>query len=152
MGARMVLRQPDIEIAFLEVARGGLLRRGLAVHSARAALVTNVAEDHVGEYGIRSVDDLVEAKLSIYRGLARNGVLVVNADDSISVTHSAHIPVRISWYSLDTTNNKIVSARKGGDLCAWFEKDRLWFSCNGTEEPIVSAHPHPALGEGLPRD
>jgi len=53
--ARMVLRNPTVEIAILEVARGGILRRGLAVERCDAALITNVTNDHLGSYG---VDDL----------------------------------------------------------------------------------------------
>jgi len=51
-GARTVLRDRRVEVAVLEVARGGILRRGLAVDRARAALVTNVARDHLGEFGV----------------------------------------------------------------------------------------------------
>ena len=54
-GARMLMRQQDVEMAVLEVARGGLLRRGLGVERAQAAVVTNVAADHLGDYGINTV-------------------------------------------------------------------------------------------------
>ena len=52
-GARTVLRRPDVETAILETARGGLLRRGLNVDRAAVAVVTNVADDHLGEFGSR---------------------------------------------------------------------------------------------------
>src|SRR5690606_36509150 len=51
VGVRTVLRQPGVDIAILETARGGLLRRGPAVDRANVALVTNVSADHYGEYG-----------------------------------------------------------------------------------------------------
>ena len=54
-GARMLMRQADVEMAVLEVARGGLLRRGLGVERADVAVVTNVAADHLGDYGINTV-------------------------------------------------------------------------------------------------
>src|SRR5690606_22265348 len=46
--ARTVLRRKDVDVALLETARGGLLRRGLAMDSCDVALVTNVSEDHTG--------------------------------------------------------------------------------------------------------
>ena len=66
-GARTVLRHPHVEAGVLETARGGLLRRGLAVHRADVALVTNISDDHFGEYGIDDLDGLSETKLIVAR-------------------------------------------------------------------------------------
>jgi hypothetical protein len=87
-GARMLLRQPDVEMAVLEVARGGLLRRGLGVERASVALITNVAADHLGEYGIHSVAELILAKFIVHRALAAGDRLVLNADDEGVVAHA----------------------------------------------------------------
>ncbi len=91
-GARALLRDHRVDLAILEVARGGLLRRGLAVERAEVAVVTNVAEDHLGEYGIFDLDDLADAKLSVARALVhgadRRGRLVVPANDP-HLTHRA---------------------------------------------------------------
>jgi len=80
-GARMLMRQPDVEMAVLEVARGGLLRRGLGVERAQAAVVTNVAADHLGEYGINTVEELIPAKFIVRRAVQGNDPLILNADD-----------------------------------------------------------------------
>src|SRR5690606_31748853 len=63
MGARLVLRDRRVTTAVLETARGGILRRGLAVRRADAALITNIAEDHFGDFGIQDIGSLLEAKL-----------------------------------------------------------------------------------------
>ncbi len=60
-GARAALRDRRVEIAVLEVARGGLMRRGLAVARADAALITNVADDHLGDFGVHDVAALADA-------------------------------------------------------------------------------------------
>lgn len=99
-GARRVLRDHRVEAASLEVARGGMLRRGLPVERADAAVVTNVAADHLGEYGILTVDDLVEAKLVVARAVSRSGTLVLNAGD-----------------------DRLVEARPEADEVAWFSSD-----------------------------
>ena len=59
-GARMLLRRREVETAILETARGGILRRGLPVERADVAVVTNVADDHLGEFGVTSLADLAD--------------------------------------------------------------------------------------------
>ena len=83
VGARTVLRHPRVQAAVLETARGGLLRRGLVARDARVALVTNVSADHFGEYGIHTLDDIAAVKLTVAKALAADGVLVLNADDTV---------------------------------------------------------------------
>lgn len=99
VGARTVLRDPRVQAAVLETARGGLLRRGLVASDARVAVVTNVAADHFGEYGIHTLDDIAQVKLTVARALAPDGLLVLNADDAMLVMHapSGH---RIGWFAL----------------------------------------------------
>jgi UDP-N-acetylmuramyl tripeptide synthase len=80
-GARTLIRHKEPNLVILEVARGGMLRRGLGTHRARAALITNVANDHLGQYGINTVAELTGAKGVVSRGLDHRGTLVLNADD-----------------------------------------------------------------------
>ena len=70
-GARTVLRDPRVEVAVLETARGGLLRRGLAVTRADAALITNIAEDHLGEFALHDLDELADIKWVVAPGAGR---------------------------------------------------------------------------------
>ena len=100
-GARTLLRHPRCEAVALEVARGGLLRRGIGVEHADAALITNVAEDHMGEYGIKTVAEMAEAKFIVRRALATDAPLILNADDPESVRMAASLHNRIIWYGLD---------------------------------------------------
>ncbi len=88
-GARTLLRHPRSEAVVLEVARGGLLRRGIGVEHADAALITNVAEDHMGEYGINTVAEMAEAKFIVRRALVTDAPLILNADDPESVRMAA---------------------------------------------------------------
>jgi UDP-N-acetylmuramyl tripeptide synthase len=85
VGARTLLRDTRVEAAVLETARGGILRRGLAVRHADVAVVTNVSADHFGEYGIDSLDDLAQTKLAVARVVDARGRLVLNADDPVLV-------------------------------------------------------------------
>jgi cyanophycin synthetase len=97
--ARRVLRDPRVTFAVLETARGGLMRRGLAVMGADAALVTNVSEDHLGEWGICDLAATAEMKLVVARGLRPGGVLVVHgACAPLAEAARALAPV---WFSVD---------------------------------------------------
>jgi len=87
-GARSLLRHPETEAAVLEVARGGLLRRGLPIPQVDVALVTNVAADHVGQYGINSVAAMTAAKMLVAK--AATNALVLNADDKNLVDFVQH--------------------------------------------------------------
>ncbi|HET9031494.1 MAG TPA: Mur ligase family protein [Dokdonella sp.] len=127
-GARTVLRQVNVDAAVLETARGGLLRRGLAIEHANAAIVTNISDDHFGEYGIDDLDGLTEAKLIVARALDANGVLVLNADNEQLRAHAASVDCPIAWFSLDDDHDLLRAHRlRGGTTCG-VAKGRLLLS------------------------
>src|SRR5262249_8916357 len=97
-GARMLLRRPEVETAILETARGGILRRGLEVEHAYASLVTNIADDHLGEYGIQSLPELAAVKLLVARAVRDGGAVVLNADDAILRQAARTVRVPIIWF------------------------------------------------------
>ena len=80
-GAARVLAQPGIELAVLETARGGILRRGVGVAHNDVAVVTNISADHLGLGGIHTLDQLAEVKATIVRITRAGGWVVLNADD-----------------------------------------------------------------------
>ena len=113
-GARLVLRQPIVEAAVLETARGGILRRGLATSRANVAVVTNIAEDHLGEFGVESLEQLAETKLLVARALVRGGSLVLNADDAVLVRSSSKLASPITWFSLDDASQIVKTHTERG--------------------------------------
>lgn len=80
-GASKALAQPGIDLAVLETARGGILLRGMGTDHNDVAVVTNVTEDHLDQYGIRTLDQLAEVKATITRVTKPEGWDVLNADD-----------------------------------------------------------------------
>lgn len=116
-GARRVLRDPRVTAAVLETARGGLLRRGLSVDRADAAIVTNVTEDHLGEFGVGDLAALTRAKLVIGRAIGPDGLLVLNADDPELVREAAELSTPTAWFSLAP----LTPGRPG----AWLDDDVL---------------------------
>lgn len=79
--ARTVLRHEDVDFAVLETARGGILRRGLAIDTCDAALITNVSEDHTGGYGIDDLAAMTHVKGVTVRAVRPDGTIVLNAHD-----------------------------------------------------------------------
>jgi cyanophycin synthetase len=117
-GARRVLRDTRVQAAVLETARGGILRRGLAVEHAKAAIVTNISPDHFGEYGVFDLSDLAEAKLVVARAIDDEGVLVLNADDASLVAKSSRVTCPVAWFSLDDAHPVLVAHRaQRGSTC-----------------------------------
>jgi len=144
-GARLLLRDKRLEVAFLEVARGGILRRGLALNRAQAALITNVAADHLGQYGINTVPALIEVKFSVFRTLAPGGVLVLNADDAGLVAHAQKLAGEIAeqgktiaWFSLDKNNPCIVEASSRGLPCGWLQDSVLWYFDGSDSQSVIA--------------
>lgn len=112
-GARTLLRDRRVETAVLETARGGLLRRGLALDRATAALVTNIAADHLGEFGIHDLPSLAAVKLVITRAIGPEGRVVLNADDPVLVEAARGIAAPITWFSLDAGKGAAVYLENG---------------------------------------
>lgn len=139
-GARMLLRHPNTQTAILEVARGGILRRGLPIDKVDAALITNIAEDHLGQYGINTVAALAQAKAVVAKGLQHNGeskgTLVLNADDEYLVALAPELLVNKCWFSLDENNPRLQQHKQqGGAVC--FVKDQQLVYADANEETSI---------------
>jgi len=95
-GTRMVLRDPRVELAVLETARGGILRRGLTVERCDAAVVTNVSSDHLGDYGVDDVATMARVKAVVGRDAK---VVILNAADPNLVALAPQFGDRVVWFS-----------------------------------------------------
>lgn len=136
-GARTVLRQTHIDLAVLETARGGILRRGLALDSAPVALITNVSPEHFGEYGIDHIHALAEVKLVLAQAVQPGGTLVLNADDPILLAYAtAHAKehakeyaprqtCKLALFALDYAHPALQAQRAQGAACCGVQAGRL---------------------------
>jgi len=146
-GARAVLRQNDVDVAILECARGGLLRRGLGVERADAALITNIAEDHLGDFGSQNLDELLNIKWIVSRAVREQGSLILNADDELLAGKSASFPGVITWFSLRNDNPLLQAHVDAGGLAFVLDGDELIKIENKVYELICHDHQVPiALG------
>ncbi|RPI12876.1 MAG: Mur ligase [Lysobacterales bacterium] len=157
LGARTILRDPHVEAAVLETARGGILRRGLAVRRARAAVVTNISADHFGEYGIHDLDGLADAKLTVGHAVGAQGLLVLNADDPTLVAKSGALAQRygiephIGWFALDAERPLLREhRRRGGSTCGMHD-NHLVLAHEGVGHLLGSIAGFPVTVDGRAR-
>ncbi|HEX2066707.1 MAG TPA: Mur ligase family protein, partial [Candidatus Thermoplasmatota archaeon] len=106
-GARVVLGDPIVDHAVLEVARGGILRRGLGFDRCDVGVFLNVASDHLGEGGIETLEDLADLKAVVVENVARNGTAVLNADDDLVHGYRSQLHSRVTLFSLDGDSPRI---------------------------------------------
>lgn len=151
-GARMLLREKALEAAVLEVARGGLLRRGLPIADVDAAIITNVAEDHLGQYGINDLAGLTATKFMVAKGLSNNKPLILNADDSNILRHfkanQDQLSTTICWFSLDENNPTLVSHRQLDGSNCFVRNHRLIYQSASEESDIIGINEIPMTLKG----
>jgi UDP-N-acetylmuramyl tripeptide synthase len=154
MGARAVLRDPRVEVALLETARGGILRRGLGVERADAAIVTNVAEDHFGEWGIFDLRGIAETKLVAGHVAPR---LVINAEDHVLVEtlkserRAGRIRADIGYFALDPSHPVVARHMSSGGTAAIFDGSDLLFVYRRRATRVVHAADVPVTLGGVAR-
>ena len=130
--ARMVLRRSDISAAVLETARGGLLRRGLAMTGCDVAILTNVAADHLGDYGIDDVAAMAQVKSLISSAVKPTGQRVINADDKHLMARRHDYDTPIVLFGLDFKHPELVSHRQAGRAC-WSVNQGMIVYSSGTQ-------------------
>lgn len=150
-GARNVLREKDVDVAILETARGGLLRRGLGVQAADAALITNIAKDHLGDFGSRNLDELLHCKWIVSRAVRSAGKLVLNADDHRLVAQARDYPGRIVWFSLDADNDTVSAHTANGGAAFVLDGDELLAVSGDARETLCRDHEIPITLGGAAR-
>jgi UDP-N-acetylmuramyl tripeptide synthase len=154
-GARLVLRDRRTRAAILEAARGGILRRGLAVSRADVAVVTNISSDHFGEYGIDDLDGLAEAKLSVSAAVVPSGTLVLNADDALLRTKAKELAGRfgrepaLAWFALDADQPHLREYRAQGASTCGVRQGRLVLQQQSSEHDLGSVPAMPLSIHGL---
>lgn len=135
-GARAVLREREVDAAILETARGGLLRRGLGVDKADAALITNISEDHLGDFGSRNLDELLDIKWVLSHAVRHSGKLVLNAEDARLVNKAGTYDGEVVWFSLDPSLSVVAEHVSGGGTAFVLDGDELCLLGREGRSPI----------------
>jgi cyanophycin synthetase len=129
--AEFVLRDPTVNFAVLECARGGLLRAGLGFGNCDIGIVTNVAEDHLGLKGIHTIEQLAKVKAVIPETVLPDGYAILNADDDLVYEMRRGINCNLALFSMDENNPRIQALQKLGGITAVYENGYVTI-CRGT--------------------
>jgi cyanophycin synthetase len=151
VSARMVLSDPQIDIAVLETARGGLLRAGMGVPEVNVGAVLNVQADHLGLKGIDTLEQLAEIKRIVVE-VARD-CAVLNADDANVLKMSAYTDAKTICYVTMNPSHTLVREhiRAGGRACALeagVNGHMITLYDKGSHIPLMWTHLIPATMEG----
>lgn len=123
LSSQFVLKDPTVDFAVLECARGGILKNGLAFQNCDVAIVTNVAADHMGLGGINTLDQMAKLKAVVPETVFPHGYAVLNADDDRVFAMAKDLRCQVALFSMDENNPRIKDHCKKGGLAAVFEND-----------------------------
>ncbi len=98
--ARMVLKDPTVDAAVLETARGGILREGLGFDRCDVGCVLNVSNDHLGQRGVNTVEEIAAIKGLLLEVVRDDGFSVLNADDPLVVGLAERAEGRRVYFSM----------------------------------------------------
>jgi cyanophycin synthetase len=98
--AKMILKDPTVDVAVLETARGGILREGLGFDECDIGAVLNVSGDHLGTKGIDTLEQLAAVKSVVVEAVRRGGFSILNADDPLSASMAQHAGGRMVYFSM----------------------------------------------------
>lgn len=121
VSARVVLKDPCVDLAVLECARGGILRAGLGFDQCDIAIITNIGEDHLGLQGIDSIEKLTHVKKVVAESVRPGGCAVLNADDDNVYSMRGSLSCGIALFSIDPGNVRVRRHVESGGVAAVYE-------------------------------
>ena len=131
VSAEFVLKDPTINFAVLECARGGILRAGLGFHHCDIGIVTNVSEDHLGLKDINTIEEMARVKAVVPESVLKKGYAILNADDDLVYKMAEGLECNIAYFSLDENNPRIKKHCNAGGIAAVVENGYVTI-CKGT--------------------
>lgn len=115
--AEFILKDPNVNVAVLECARGGIIRSGLGFDQCGVAVVLNVSSDHLGLRGIHTLEKMAKLKSVVPESVHKKGYAVLNADDDRVYEMREHIRGTVALFSLDKNNLRLRAHREAGGIC-----------------------------------
>lgn len=148
ISAEFVLKDPTVEFAVLETARGGILRSGLGFNYCDIGVLTNIKEDHLGLNDIHNLKDLTRVKRVVLDAVKKDGWSILNADDAYSMRLVNDLDSKVALFSLDENNPHIKKFAKEGKITCVYEEGFITIKKGDWKIRIVKAHNVPITMEG----
>lgn len=121
LSAEFILKDPTVEFAVLETARGGILRSGLGFQQCDIGIVTNITEDHLGLSDIDTLNDLARVKSVVVRSVKKEGWAVLNAEDETCAGLAKGLDCKVAYFSMNENHSLILEHCKTGGIAAVYE-------------------------------
>jgi cyanophycin synthetase len=148
LSSQFVLKDPTVDFAVLECARGGILKNGLAFNHCEVAVVTNVAADHMGLAGINTLEQMAKVKAVVPETVFSHGYAVLNADDDLVYAMKNNLKCHIALFSMDENNERIKEHSKNGGLSAVFENNNITILKGNWKIRVMNVKDIPITFEG----
>lgn len=121
VSSAFVLKDPTVDFAVLECARGGILKNGLAFQNCDVAIITNVSTDHIGLGGIDTIEQMARVKSVVAETVFPHGYAILNADDDLVYAMRDSLKCNIALFSMDENNPRVKAHCAAGGLASVFE-------------------------------
>lgn len=121
ISAEFVLKDPTVDFAVLECARGGILRAGLGFHHCDIGIITNIAADHLGLQGIDTLEQLAKVKGVVAESVFPEGYAILNADDDLVFEMRKNVVSKVALFSMNENNPRVTEHCKNGGFAAIYE-------------------------------
>jgi cyanophycin synthetase len=121
ISAEYILKDPTVEFAVLETARGGILRAGLGFSRCDIGIITNIQEDHLGLSDIHTLEDLARVKATVVRSVKKDGWAILNAEDERCLKIANELSCNIAYFAMDENNPTVKQFAKEGKIVAVYE-------------------------------
>lgn len=148
LSAEFILKDPTVEFAVLETARGGILRSGLGFNYCDIGVLTNIKEDHLGLNDIHNLKDLTKVKRVVLDAVKKDGWSVLNADDEYSMRLVNTLDTKVAIFSLDENNPHIKKYAKEGKITCVYEEGFITIKKGDWKIRIAKAINVPITMEG----
>lgn len=149
--AQLVLKDPTVDFAVLETARGGILRAGLGFDRCDVGAIINVAEDHLGLGEIDTLDDLAYAKALVLEVVKKDGFSLINAEDPNILAYEHRFRGRHFYFSLDPNNEKMREHVHKNGHAIFLDDGIIKVVIGRYELPVMKVHSIPATFHGKAR-
>ena len=123
--ASVILKDPTVEVAVLETARGGILRSGLAFDTCDVGVVLNVAADHLGLGDINTIEQMAKVKAVVAEVVSAQGYAILNADDPLVAAMAENVKAKVAYFSMNPENPIILNQMRRDGLAAVYEDGYL---------------------------
>ncbi|WP_043527207.1 cyanophycin synthetase [Litchfieldella xinjiangensis] len=149
--AAAVLREPTVEYAVLEVARGGIMRRGLGFDECQVGVLLNIASDHLGENDIHTLDELARCKAVVIDAVREQGTAVLNADDPRVLASKEWARGDVIYFTLDPDAEPVREHVQSHGVAFTVQDGRIVMRQGNVEATIIPVVDAPITFEGLAR-